>query len=456
MRSLSIKSKVMLWYTAVTALLLITVFSLLMVYTSQMTRNATEHILKESVEHAASLIEYDTEITVPEEVENIQDSQEVDIVIYDNSGNCLYGQNPYIGTDTKLSDRILKTVKADGKSLIVYDIKCEINGNVLWVRGIDTYGSAEIAGHSMLNIGLILIPAALILAAVGGYFITRKAFEPIDRITETVNQIITANDLDKRVSADRYNDDELGRLAGTFDAMLSRIQAAFSMEQRFTSDASHELRNPVAAIISQCEYLQSVTNDVEQNEAVDSIYHSAKRMSDLISSLLMLTRADSNRLKMSYENFDLGELAEMTAEEFEQQMHEKNITLNMDISQNVTILADQTLIIQLLINLFSNAVKYSRSSGMIYVTVRQSEHGNMAVFSIKDNGIGIKPENLNEIWNRFYREDTARKKGIDGYGLGLSVARWIAEIHGGVIEVSSNEGEGSVFTVKLPLLEARD
>lgn len=270
----------------------------------------TEHILRESVEHASSLIKYDTELTVPEEVEDIQDSQEVDIVIYDNSGNCLYGQNPFIGTDTELSDGTLKTVKTDGKFLIVYDIKREINGNVLWVRGIDTYGSAETAGHSMLNIGLILIPAALILAAVGGYFITRKAFAPINRITETVNQIITANDLDKRVSADKYNDDELGRLARTFDEMLSRLQAAFSMEQRFTSDASHELRNPVAAIISQCEYLQSVTNDTEQNEAVDSIYHSAKRMSDLISSLLMLTRADSNRLKMSYENFDFGELVE--------------------------------------------------------------------------------------------------------------------------------------------------
>ncbi|MGN1087344.1 MAG: sensor histidine kinase, partial [Porcipelethomonas sp.] len=415
------------------------------------TQNATEHILRESVEHASSLIGYDTELTVPEEVENIQDSQEVDIVIYDNNGNCLYGQNPYIGTDTELSDGTLKTVKTDGKSLIVYDIKSEINGNVLWVRGIDTYGSAEIAGHSMLNIGLILIPSALILAAVGGYFITRKAFAPIDRITETVNQIITANDLDKRVSADKYNDDELGRLARTFDEMLSRLQAAFSMEQRFTSDASHELRNPVAAIISQCEYLQSVTNDAEQNQAVDSIYHSAKRMSDLISSLLMLTRADSNRLKMSYENFDFGELVEMTAEEFEQQMYEKSIVLNMDISQNVTVFADQTLIIQLLINLFSNAVKYSRNGGIIDVAVRQSEQENMAVFSISDNGIGIKAENLNEIWNRFYREDNARKKGIDGYGLGLPVAKWIAEVHGGVIEVSSKEGEGSVFTVMLPM-----
>lgn len=451
MKGLSIKLKVMLWYTAVASLLLITVFSLLMVYTNRMTQNATEHILRESVEHASSLIEYDTELTVPEEVENIQDSQEVDIVIYDNNGNSLYGQNPYIGTDTELTDDTLKTVKTDGKSLIVYDIKREINGNVLWVRGIDTYGSAEIAGHSMLNIGLILIPAALILATVGGYFITRKAFAPIDRITETVNQIITANDLDKRVSADKYNDDELGRLVRTFDEMLSRLQAAFSMEQRFTSDASHELRNPVAAIISQCEYLQSVTNDAEQNQAIDSIYHSAKQMSDLISSLLMLTRADSNRLKMSYENFNFGELVEMIAEEFEQQMYEKSIILNMDISQNVTVFADQTLIIQLLINLFSNAVKYSRNGGIIDVAVRQSEQENMTIFSISDNGIGIKAENLNEIWNRFYREDTARKKGIDGYGLGLSVAKWIAEVHGGVIEVSSKEGEGSVFTVMLPM-----
>ncbi|MBR1384017.1 MAG: HAMP domain-containing histidine kinase [Ruminococcus sp.] len=451
MKRLSIKVRITLWYTFVAAVIIISIFSLLMIYTNRTIRKASERILREATLHAALLLDNDPDLTNISAIEDIQDMEEVDIVIYDDEGNCLYGHNPYIDSETSLSDRVMQTVKADGKSLMIYDVKCNTDSGDMWIRGIDSYCSAEIAGHSMLKIGMLIIPAALILAALGGYFITRKAFAPMKSMTENVDRIITANDLDKRVSSPDMKDDELGHLAATFDEMLSRLQTAFSTEKRFTSDASHELRNPVAAIIAQCEYLQTVTTNSEQGEAVDNIYNSAKRMSELISSLLMLTRADSKRLNMTFEKFDLGELAELISEEFEQQMSDKNITLDLNIKQGVIVNADQTLIMQMLINLFSNAVKYSFDGGKITVSVYESELTDAAVFSISDNGIGIKKENFDNIWSRFYRGDDVRKKGIDGYGLGLSVAKWIAHAHDGIIEVSSSEGEGTTFTVKLPV-----
>lgn len=448
MNRLSIKARVTIWYTAFVAILSLGMFCVLYFYSGYITQKTTQKMLISTAERAVSLIRYENHtLTAPEIIEDIQDIEEVDFLVYSLDETLLYGQNPYIiMAEMPFQSGVIQKIQIDEKKLYIYDIQA----SDFWLRSVDSYGSAQITNYSMLKIGLISIPLMLILSGLGGYFITKKAFAPMEQITNTVNQIMTANDLDKRLTEHYQNADEMGQLAQTFDNMLGRLQKSFCMEQEFTSNASHELRTPVASILSQCDYLRTLT-DGEALHCTDNIRNTAHRMSELISSLLMLTRAETNRIHLCPEPLNFSEMTELIAEEFSIQAEEKKICLITDIQPNILIQADQTLLMQMLINLFSNALKYTENGGKITVTVA-SEQKNV-IFSIKDTGIGIPSTHLEQIWQRFYREENARKNGISGYGLGLPIARWIVEVHGGEIHVQSQEHIGTVFHVKLPMAE---
>ena len=215
-------------------------------------------------------------------------------------------------------------------------------------------------------------------------------------------------------------------------------------------DVSHELRTPVGVILAQCgEMLRDPTLSEEHQAEVRLIQRKAKSMADMISQLLFLSRADQGRQPLSRELIDLSGLTEMTVEEGQllADSQERGIRIEAEIEPGIEAWADETLYIRMLVNLISNAVRYSYDNGIVTVSLKRE--GENAVGTVMDQGTGIPADSLPHIWERFYRADGSRT-GENHSGLGLSMVKWIAEAHGGSVSVESRPGEGSTFTFRLP------
>ena len=319
----------------------------------------------------------------------------------------------------------------------------------------DTAGSFSGATGSLLKMDLIILPFAIILAALLGYFVTRALFKPIGEITKTAENISKGDDLSLRIDLGPGSD-ELHKLADTYNTMLSRLQTSFESEKAFTSDSSHELRTPTAVISAQCEYALAEPRTTEEYvECLEVIDRQSKRMSALISQLLSFTRLEQGTQKVVFESLNLSSLVDELCHDMEA-AQASDITIKYDIEQEVFVNGDMTLIYRMVSNLVSNAYKYGKAGGYIKVSVKNSGPaggGSAAVLVVEDNGIGIAREDFEKIFRRFYKGDKSRTLDADGeasYGLGLAFVQKIAQIHGGRVEVQSKLGKGSRFTVVLP------
>ena len=259
-------------------------------------------------------------------------------------------------------------------------------------------------------------------------------------------------DLSRRVGLykedGRKNRDEIAYLAQTFDEMLEELEKVFQREKQFTSDVSHELRTPVSVILAQCEScLEEESFNEKQREQIMVIQKKARTIAELISHLLMLSRADQGRLKLHLEEVNVSELVEMIVEEQQILATERDITIQTKIEPELYAKLDETLYIRMMDNLLSNATAYGKEGGTIEVTLTRGAEGLCG--TVKDDGIGIAKEHLSHIWERFYRVDAARTGGNHS-GLGLAMVKWIVEVHGGNIQVESVPGEGTTFTYVFP------
>ena len=320
---------------------------------------------------------------------------------------------------------------------------------VYWVRGTVPLSSAYAERDKILRQCALFFPLLILLAALGGYWITKKAFRPVTRITEAAAQISSGSDLSKRIELEGA-DDEIDTLAKTFDGMFARLEDAFEAERQFTDDASHELRTPTSVIIAQAECgLQSPDLESKQ-QALQGVLQQAGKMSKLVNQLLQLSRADRHKESLHLEEFDLSELTEMVAEEVHGLAESKAVTLTAEIEPGILVKADQTLMMRIWLNLLTNAVKYGRQQGQIWLTLKSD--GKNAVGTVRDDGIGISAAELPKIWKRFYRVNTARSSGDDsGTGLGLAMVKWMVESHGGTVSAVSTLGAGSTFSFTIPL-----
>lgn len=305
---------------------------------------------------------------------------------------------------------------------------------------------AETLG-SLLNIFVVITPVALIAIGLVGVFLSSRALAPIDRITRTTREI-TAKDLSRRLALD-LPDDELGRLARTLDEMLSRLEAAFLQQRQFTSDASHELRTPLSVLKGEIEVAlsQERTQD-EYRETLERVAEQSERLINLVTSLLTLSRADAGEIPIEPERVEVRTLVEMTTAQFSQLADERDISLSVG-GPSVVIMADTTLMIQLLLNLLDNAIEHTPAGGEVRVTWDTTDTGIQLL--VQDNGAGIAAEHLPRIFDRFYRADPARSRERGGAGIGLAISRWIVEAHGGTITAASTVGRGTTMTIFLPL-----
>jgi len=301
----------------------------------------------------------------------------------------------------------------------------------------------------VLRIGL---PLVFIVIVIGGYWLARSSLRQVDVITRTAQEI-TAHHLDRRLPLSSAGD-EIARLTETLNDMIARLEQSFRQIQQFTSDASHELRTPLAILMGELELMLRRPHTVEEYQAaLASALEEVGRLSKVVEGLLELSRAESGQVQLEWELFDLSELVASVTDDVAVLAEEHGIMLTATLQPYVRIVGDRTRLQQVVINVLDNAVKYTPHGGS--VAIQLSIEDAAAVLTVRDTGIGIPPEDLPRIFDRFYRVDKARHRTAGGSGLGLSIVQWIIHAHHGSISVESAEGVGTTVTIRLPL-DGRD
>ncbi|HEY7183042.1 MAG TPA: ATP-binding protein [Blastocatellia bacterium] len=352
-----------------------------------------------------------------------------------------------------------KTVKTQsGESLRVVTLRARDPDGVgtYYIRLGYSLITFQKATRRTLILLSVAIPLALLLGSYGGLLLANQALRPVDRMTRAAEHI-AAGDLSERVP-EPARMDELGRLAATFNDMIARLQAAFERQKQFTSDASHELRTPLAVMRGDIEItLRRERSSEEYKRALTSNLEEIIRLSRLVEDLLMLARGDSGRIELRCERVDLNDLCRRMAEYIAPLADQREQTLIYEPpgagTAPVVVSADMLRIKQLLLNLLDNAIKYTERRGRVTLGLKTDE--NVAVITVADTGRGIPPEDLPHIFERFFRRSAkTADRTAAGFGLGLSIVKWIVDSHGGRIEAKSEVGKGTVFTVRLPILDS--
>lgn len=304
--------------------------------------------------------------------------------------------------------------------------------------------------QQLLAILLLALPLALAAAFYAGYKMAGRVLDPIEKMTQRA-KLITSDRLGERLPVEN-EEDELGRLARVFNEMLSRIEESFEQLRRFTSDASHELRTPLAAIRSVGEVgLQKNASNEEYRDMIGSMLEEVNRLTNLVESLLTLSRADAGQLTLRYTIFPVMDLIRDAAGLLEVLIEEKKLTFTLSGDEDLFVRGDRLFLRQAVINVLHNAVKFTPLGGTISLSVSR-ESGSKAVLSITDNGPGIPLEHSTFVFDRFYRVDAARAGENKGAGLGLSIARWAVQSHDGEITLSNAPGGGCTFWIRLPTI----
>ncbi len=299
---------------------------------------------------------------------------------------------------------------------------------------------------------LITVPLALIFASFGGYYLAGKSFKPIAEMSEKA-EAITARNLHERLPVENEYD-ELGRLANTFNRLLSRLDMSFEQQKRFMADASHELRTPVAIVRGEAEV--SLTKDnrgtADYRETISIMQKEAERMSKVIEDLFTLSRADAGENPVSKQSVYLEDILSDTVKSFRSIASKRGISLQINIDDEMPIFADEQLLARLFSNLLDNAIKHTKS----FVKISAKIENENCIVKISDDGNGIPAEEQNRVFDRFYRVDPSRSREKtqatgSGAGLGLAISKWIAESHEGTLELISSDTNGSIFGATIPM-----
>jgi len=317
-------------------------------------------------------------------------------------------------------------------------------GIVQVAQGLSGMDDALRGARRVLMFGSLLL---LVLAALGGAVLARAALAPINAISETANQITQTGDLDQRIPIVDPND-EIGQLTATFNDMLSRLEALFQAQERLVADVSHELRTPLTTIQGNLDLLKrgGIEDPAMRTEALRVIGDETGRMRRLISDLLLLAQADAG-MALHKQPVEMDTLLLDVYRQAQVMANGVGVNVRLGAEDQALVLGDADRLRQLLLNLVDNSIKYTPAGGDVTLTLKRE--ADWVQVGVQDTGIGIAPEDLVHIFDRFYRADPSRTRP-GGSGLGLAIAQWIAQAHGGRIQAESRPGQGSRFTVWLP------
>jgi heavy metal sensor kinase len=345
--------------------------------------------------------------------------------------------------DTIVVDRqrwrtVASPVMVDGRSMVLRVARSEqrLRGELSEVLIILVFG----------------LPFVVALAGVGGYALARRALTPIDHLAGAARRM-TADRLHERLTAPNPKD-EVGRLTAVINDTFARLESSFDQLRRFTADASHELRTPLAVVRGIGEAaIAERRSPAEYEEAIGSMLEEIDRMTTLVDTLLRLSHGDAGTIRLSREPLDLGQLAREVAASLAILAEERSQSITFNVAEGVVAPVDRLVLREALTNILDNAIKYSPSRSTIFVRVERL--GDHALLAVADQGPGIPPQHRERIFHRFFRVEEARTRDRGGAGLGLAIAKWAVELHGGQIAVKERAGGGSEFQVRLPL-HARD
>lgn len=434
-KKVSLTFKITLWYTTFIVLLIGTLIGVTFFVSDSVVENSGKKKLVEEV----------TEISSGEDsFTPFEDG--VTLSVYDKDGNLIAGAIPRNFKVNEFSLGAISEYKDENNSkYLYYDSETSSTrlGNGKYVRGVIQV-SNNITGWFLPIIILLGSPFVILVIMYGGYLIIRSSLRPVRDMTETADAIAKSNDLTKRIYIEDGTD-EVHKLGKVFNEMLDSLENASKRERQFSSDVSHELRTPISVIMAESEYGAKYTDSVEDaKESFDVIERQSKRMTSMINQILELSRLDS-RLEITKEELLLSDKIKHTLEDYKILFDNKNIKLSVTIEEDISIYANEALIMRMIDNLLSNALKYAETEVTVCLAKR-----NRIILEVADDGIGISDEEKKRIWNRFYKVDKSRTTTEDNSsGLGLSITKKIVKLHDGKIAILDNKPKGTRFVVNL-------
>lgn len=445
MKKISIRLRLALWYGILTSILML-VF--LPVFYQILCSNMYDD-LKNNLKLNAQSIADDLNL-FEGDIANYKIPSNVKAAIINKDGDVLLSNcNLSWMKQTPFYEKGLWEKKVAGHEWMIYDQKIKVaEYSEITVRVFntqdDTINSIRHVFYMVILGGILFI----VFSFLGGLIIAKKALAPIKKMIDTANEIKSGN-ISKRIQGINTKD-EVGNLAETFNSMLEHLEDAMTREKRFASDASHELRTPIAIIMNSMESLisdASLKGDSIPDE-YDIIFDESKKMKQIISQLSMLSRGDANKYDIQFEKFELVEMICNIVDQKTEIYGLSESIIDIKCPEKIYFYGDQTLITQMMINLLDNAIKYSEPETRIKIYINVTANDELKICVI-DHGIGIEKDVLPHIFKRFYRADKVRDR--NGSGLGLSLVKWIVEVHHGEIKVISEIGKGSCFEIIFPL-----
>ena len=434
-KKVSLTFKITLWYTTFIVLLIGTLIGVTFFVSDSVAESSGKKKLVEEV----------TEISSGEDsFTPFEDG--VTLSVYDKDGNLIAGAIPRNFKVNEFSLGAISEYKDENNNkYLYYDSETSSTrlGNGKYVRGVIQV-SNNITGWFLPIIILLGSPFVILVIMYGGYLIIRSSLRPVRDMTETADAIAKSNDLTKRIYIEDGTD-EVHKLGKVFNEMLETLENASKRERQFSSDVSHELRTPISVIMAESEYGAKYTDSVEDaKESFEVIERQSKRMTSMINQILELSRLDS-RLEITKEELLLSDKIKHTLEDYKILFDNKNIKLSITIEEDISIYANEALIMRMIDNLLSNALKYAETEVTVCLAKR-----NRIILEVVDDGIGINDTEKRYIWDRFYKIDKSRTTTEDNSsGLGLSITKKILELHDGKIAVLDNKPKGTRFVVNL-------
>jgi two-component system OmpR family sensor kinase len=386
------------------------------------------------------------------------------LIVLDTTGRRLYDsrsarlltawqEDQIIAAVPRLRPNVSAVITAGSEEILVVALRPAPGSSLVGaiIAGAPTNATVR-AGRELLGTMVALMPVVIALSMGAAYWIASRAVRPVDVIINEVEAITDGRSLHRRLAVGESGD-EMDRLSATLNAMIGRLETSFGALRRFTADASHELKTPLTVLRADVERaMGDRTPSTERSVALEEALQEVARMADLVDSLLTLARADEGRFELHREPVSLSALATDVLETAAILGESAGIDVAMPINEGGTVLGDLTRLRQLLLNLVTNAIKYTPRGGRVELSLTR-EH-DTAYFSVRDTGIGIAAADLPHIFERFWRADRARSRASErgGFGLGLAISQYIAQAHGGSLSVQSRLGRGSTFTVILPIV----
>ncbi len=344
-----------------------------------------------------------------------------------------------------LKDGLLREESFNGKDYLIYDTYVDMDVSGIWIRGLVENVWSSGLMDTIITLTFILLPSILVLAFGGGWLISWGAFRPMNKILAAADSISGGSDLSARINLKR-GPSEMKKLSRSFDSMFERLQKSFETERQFASDASHELRTPITVILAQCDRAKRKDKTPEDfTNSINVIEEQTRNMSQLVQGLLGLTRLQHGTDRYKLKKADLSQFCLACAGEFVPE-DDRGIELTCNVENGIEAEFNAALMQRLIQNLLQNAYKYGREKGHVCLTLKKAD--GRAVLSVKDDGIGIAPDDIDKIWQRFWQADPSRNESGSS-GLGLSMVKEIAEFHGGTARVESSPGKGSEFIITI-------